>query len=195
VDVANVSSHLKHENSHHFDDGNASCAHLDGFDPFLKCLLTTHPKFDMSNVDLVFNRNSLRRLTDFCRDYVEREWRIEIDVVHETTFLTRCEREHDRVDSRKHYEKDIEANFLTFDEDMVAGTGQSRIIRYDFGGMTYLVRFGAHGYDEEYDAMDGRDDLVSDSRALGLQTSLTEAAPILATDLVPGEVNQTRSFC
>ena len=149
----------------------------------------------MSDVDLVFNRNSLRRLTDFCRDYVEREWRIEIDVVHETTFLTRCEREHDRVDSRKHYEKDIEANFLTFDEDMVAGTGQSRIIRYDFGGMTCSVRFGAHGYDEEYDAMDGRDDLVSDSRALGLQTSLTEAAPILATDLVPGEVNQTRSFC
>jgi len=50
------------------------------------------PEFCFDGVDIVVNRNSLRKLLDFCNGRVKGSFRLNLLLVKNTLFVERCER-------------------------------------------------------------------------------------------------------
>jgi hypothetical protein len=55
-------------------------------DPLFESLLHQHPNFDMSPIQLVTDRNSLRKLLNFASDRFE-TWRIDVDMINDIMFF------------------------------------------------------------------------------------------------------------
>jgi len=162
-----------------------------------------HPSFDMTTVNLVSNRNSLRKLLDFTFGRIEKQWRIEIDIVGGTMFFSRCE-PHNVVHVPPHHEsygREFEKNFTRFDGDSTESSGHHRIARYDLGGLKFMVRFEVDGYDNlpgsENDlgelpssSVELSEDLINSLSGMNLDTSSSDTLP--PTRALRGEVTVIR---
>ncbi|EFX02251.1 geranylgeranyl pyrophosphate synthetase [Grosmannia clavigera kw1407] len=62
------------------------------FEPLFRAATIVNPSFRFDEVDIVINRNSLRKLLDLCRGRVETGFRLELLLVGNTLVVQRCER-------------------------------------------------------------------------------------------------------
>jgi hypothetical protein len=68
------------------------------FEPMCQALSIMKPGFNFEGVDLVTNRNNLRKLFDFIGNKRPRAFRIDLDIIHNTLLMTRRE----KSDSNSH---------------------------------------------------------------------------------------------
>jgi len=100
-------------------------------------------------VDLVTDRNSLRKLLDFVSGHSRESWHIDVELVNETMFLTRFEKDEVRYITGSFfsgYGHEFEKAFLRFESGLENSSSHQRIIEYEIGGMKWVVRFEADGY-------------------------------------------------
>ncbi|RDW70990.1 hypothetical protein BP6252_07553 [Coleophoma cylindrospora] len=119
------------------------------FDPFFKALLRMNPSFDMTPIELITDRNSLRKLLRFVSGKVPQSWRIDVDIVEDTMFFTRWEENRVQIITGSRdsgYGHEFEKAFLEFNTALQESSGHHRIIWYSLGGIECLVRFEADGY-------------------------------------------------
>lgn len=56
-----------------------------------------NPQLSFNDVDVVINRNSLRKLLDFCGGQVMESFKLNLLLVKDTLFIERCERSSEKL--------------------------------------------------------------------------------------------------
>jgi hypothetical protein len=142
---------LPKDSGTHFIDQNASRAPTYPFEPMFAALDLMKPDFDFGGVDLVTNRNSLRKLLHFTSGRAPDSFRIDVNLVESTLFLTRRERRTEDVIQgamNAGYGHNFERAFTKPLDGLEDSSGHHRVARYRIGELNCVVRF-------EVDAWDG----------------------------------------
>ena len=116
-------------------------------DPLFEALLHQHPDFNMSSIQVVSDRNSLRNLLSFASKGPGK-WRIDVDMIDNTMFINQWE-EFRLSMIIGHQDSGFGHAFegcITTRESGMDAIHHERIVRYELGGLECLVRFEADAY-------------------------------------------------
>ncbi|KAH6616883.1 geranylgeranyl pyrophosphate synthetase [Boeremia exigua] len=136
-------------------------------EPLFRALYMTKPSFDIGAVNVVTDRNNIRKLLSFVMVDVDKErpdsFTIDVEMVKNTALLCRnspLNQEHIGPHDFRGYGHEFER---TYTKTQIPGsTGHHRIISYRFCGMTFVVRHETDGY---YDSNAGNNS--NDSASTG----------------------------
>jgi hypothetical protein len=120
-------------------------------EPLFRALYITNPSFDIRSVDVVTDRNNIRKLLAFINSNLApgdlEPFAISVEIIGTTalfrrdeTAVTRFIEPHEFRGFGHEFEKACTA------EQVVDSTGYHRIIEYQFGGLHFVVRYEADGY-------------------------------------------------
>jgi hypothetical protein len=133
------------------------------FEPMFAALDHMKPDFDFGAVDVVTNRNSLRKLLSFASGRVSESFRIDVNMVHGTMFLTRQERSTtDKSQGSRNagYGHNFERTFTEAEKGLEDSSGHHRVVRYKMGELDCVVRFEADTWCD--DPSKGEEELDTD---------------------------------
>ncbi|KAL2069169.1 hypothetical protein VTL71DRAFT_15507 [Oculimacula yallundae] len=117
-------------------------------DPLFQAILHEHPDYDMSSIEVVTTRNSLRDLLDFASNR-SGKWRLDIDMIHGTMFINQWEEFRLMlINGRQNsgYGHAFEDCLVTKEQHLEDSLHHERIVRYELGGLEFMVRFEADAY-------------------------------------------------
>jgi hypothetical protein len=139
-----------------FVDQNAFRVPESPFEPIFRALSSMNPSVEFSTVDVVTNRNSLRNLLCFSQGRAESSFRIDLNTVHETLFLTRHEK-NSRLKIGGAMHQGFGHNFeqACTEPPYLNSCGHHRVIRYSLGHLNCVIRF-------EVDAFYTKDEIEED---------------------------------
>lgn len=120
-------------------------------EPLFRALYVSDPSFDMRSIDVVTDRNNIRKLLSFVNPRLNRGERepftIDVEVVKSTAMFCRAETKtvqyvgsHNFMGFGHEFEKAYTTNQLD------GSTGHHRIISYQFGDLKFIVRHETDGY-------------------------------------------------
>ncbi|KAF3928572.1 hypothetical protein AA313_de0200860 [Arthrobotrys entomopaga] len=126
------------------------------FEPLFRATVSMKPLFKFDQVDVVVNRNSLRRLLDFCKGVALESFRVNLFMVHNTLIIERCEKNGCFTSGPgAGYGKSFEKLFTKFPSDGRNCISHHRVLRYPLGHLSCAVRFEVDArYDKEDDEAD-----------------------------------------
>ncbi|GKZ85982.1 hypothetical protein AnigIFM56816_000830 [Aspergillus niger] len=153
-------------------------------EPLFRALYTTHPSFDIGAIDLVTERNNIRKLLSFINPSLSKDglepFTIEVEFTGKTAVFCRAETEtvrflgpKDCVGFGHEFEK-------AYTRDQVNGsTGHHKIISYFLGGLRLIVRYEADGYIDPLSGSPvvGMDQVVLSSMIQSLSLGPSECVP------------------
>ncbi|KAI1481006.1 hypothetical protein F4774DRAFT_66892 [Daldinia eschscholtzii] len=120
-------------------------------EPLFRALYITDPSFDIRPIDVVSDRNNIRKLLSFVDPTVSRngleEFTINIEVTKNTAIFSRDEAvTHEIIGPNefKGFGHEFEKACTT--NKIVGSTGHHRIISYRFGGLNMIIRHETDGY-------------------------------------------------
>jgi hypothetical protein len=124
-------------------------------EPLFRSLFQQHPDFNITDIDLVTDRNNIRKLLRFVNRSSKDPFDIDVEIVGvKTALFTRVS---DKTTQFPRGNNGFGHNFeKTYTKDHI-GTGHHRIVSYYFGGMKLIVRYEVDGY------MDGEGSVPSTS--------------------------------
>ncbi|KDQ06416.1 hypothetical protein BOTBODRAFT_181611 [Botryobasidium botryosum FD-172 SS1] len=179
----------------YIDQNAAHCLpSINPLEPLFLALNTMEPEFDMAAVDLVTDRNNLRKLLRWVTDDNDRDFRIDAQLLgEETVILTRWE-EHNTEDSTgfRGFGHSFEREATKVPPGCRGTTGHHRIIQYTLGDLRVLCRSVVDAYDPALAgdaAPDGVDDLLEGLSGITLASS----APTPKTPESTSEINIVRA--
>ncbi|KAL2820988.1 hypothetical protein BDW59DRAFT_174311 [Aspergillus cavernicola] len=120
-------------------------------EPLFRALYVSDPSFDIHSVDIVTDRNNIRKLLSFVNPSLSRgvpePFTIDVEVLKNTAMFCRAETKameyvgpHEFTGFGHEFEKAYTTNQLD------GSTGHHRIISYQFGDMKLIVRHETDGY-------------------------------------------------
>lgn len=135
---------LKRDTGYQFIDQNAFRVPKYPFEPIFQALSVVNPEYNFTSVDLVTNRNSLRKLLDFAEGRARDNFRIDLSIVGETLFLSRHElKTREKLTKHGHagFGHNFEKAFSEHQESLRDSTGHHRVIKYVLGNLNCVVRY------------------------------------------------------
>lgn len=137
---------LKEDDGLYFRDINAARFPSFPTQPYVEAILKQNPKFDTENVRIVTCGSSFGNLLRFVRK-IDREFRIIVESIGSTVFITRRENSPTQTIPGVHgFGHTFPESYTTWPADVKGSDSHQRVIQYLFGGMKCLVRFEADGY-------------------------------------------------
>lgn len=139
----------------YFVDQNASRVTQYPFEPLFRATALMSPAVRFDDVDIVVNRNSLRKLLDFCGGRVKESFRVNILLIDKSLFIERCERSARKLirgSQNAGWGRSFERAFTKFPPGLEDSTGHHRVLRYPLGDLNCVVRFEV---DASYEKMGG----------------------------------------
>ncbi|KAI1772319.1 hypothetical protein F4818DRAFT_183195 [Hypoxylon cercidicola] len=120
-------------------------------EPLFRALYTTNPSFDIRSIDVVSDRNNIRKLLSFINPGSSRnpleEFTIEVEVTGKTALFSRTEtktQEFIGLHEFRGFGHEFEKAYTT--EKIEGSTGHHRIISYRFGDLEMIIRHETDGY-------------------------------------------------
>lgn len=115
-------------------------------EPAFRALLAMHSDFDLSALDIVGCGSTLGNLLRFC-GRINRDFRFNVDLVGDTVFFIRKESSPTvLISDICGYGHAFPEAHTTWEPDVKGSASHQRIIRYDFGGLKFMVRSESDGY-------------------------------------------------
>ncbi|KAF8448112.1 hypothetical protein BGX38DRAFT_1190328 [Terfezia claveryi] len=117
-------------------------------EPLLQALHITKPSFDLNKVQIITDRNNLRKLFEVVCGEKHRDFEIAVEIVNNTALFTRLERCTSEVIGSQEfrgYGHEFEKEFTKYPSSVKRSTSHHRIVTYSFGGLNIIVRFEADG--------------------------------------------------
>ncbi|KAI9831933.1 MAG: hypothetical protein M1819_004655 [Sarea resinae] len=144
---------LKEDSGTYFRDPNAARYPSYPIEPAVRALLAEHEGFPTTSIDVFGCGSTIGNLLRFIqRD--TKPFRFLVEMVGNTVFFVRRENSPtETIPDVRGYGHSFPEAYTTWDADVKGSEFHQRIIRYKFGGLSFLVRFESDGYQK---------DLVSD---------------------------------
>lgn len=115
-------------------------------EPTVRSIIALRPNFDLHSVDLVGCGSTIGNLLRFAGSQTKR-FRFDVDVVGDTIFFVRRENSPtELIKDVRGYGHTFPEGYTTWDSDARRSVSHQRIIRYEFGGLRFLVRTETDGY-------------------------------------------------
>ncbi len=174
---------LPEDRGTYFIDQNASRLPRYPFQPLFRATASMTPEFRFDDVDIVVNRNSLRKLLDFCNGYTRESFRLNLLLVHNTLFIERCEknaRTRIRGSQNSGWGRNFERAFTKLPSGVEDSAAHHRVLHYALGDLSCVVRFEVDAcYEQRSDTADDKPTgHIGDSEL----KSLTAAVDRLSTE-------------
>ncbi|KAI0112275.1 hypothetical protein GGR51DRAFT_557459 [Nemania sp. FL0031] len=128
----------------YFIDQSAARVPRYPFEPVFRAAVAMNPTINFADVDVVINRNSLRKFLDFCGGTVRDSFRVNLAIVNDTLFIERHEknaRELIRGRQLNGWGHNFEKTFTKLPKGLEHSTQYHRVIRYPLGDLNCVVRF------------------------------------------------------
>ncbi|KAK3618029.1 hypothetical protein LTR22_026515 [Elasticomyces elasticus] len=131
-----------------------------------------NPQRQLDDVDIIANRNSLRKLLDFAAGRSQEPFRIDLHLVRQTLFLTRREESALIMTGGRRntggYGQNFEKTFTTPVPGLESSSSHHRVIKYRLGFLICAVRFEIDAQYDDPDALGVQIDVARDlAAALG----------------------------
>ncbi|KAJ9255513.1 hypothetical protein DTO212C5_9143 [Paecilomyces variotii] len=137
---------LKEDSGVYYRDPNAARYASYPMEPMVQAILAHKPDFSLQSVDIVACGSTLEYLLRFIRGE-DKSFRILVEVVGTTVFFMRRENSPDEVIPDIHgYGHTFPEAYTTWSAKVKGFESHQRVMKYDFAGMSCLVRFGADYY-------------------------------------------------
>lgn len=130
----------------HFIDQNSSKNPEHSFEVVFRAMSLMRPEYRFNEVDALVNRNTLRKLLDFCNGRGQSSFRIDLYTVNNTLIMERFEKYTKELLHGSHesgYGHNFERLFTQPAPHLTDSTAHHRVLKYDFGGLNLAVRFEA----------------------------------------------------
>jgi hypothetical protein len=126
-------------------DQNAARSPNSPLEPQFRSVFALKPEFAIRKIDLVTDRNNIRKLLRFINETSEDSFQIQVEIMNgKTAMFTRMEGETTEViKGFRGYGHNFEKAYTT---SATGSTGHHRIVSYDFGGLKCVVRHETDGY-------------------------------------------------
>ncbi|KAI0152692.1 hypothetical protein GGR57DRAFT_503556 [Xylariaceae sp. FL1272] len=124
------------------------------FEPLFRAADTMNPQMRFDNVDVVINRNSLRKFLDLGGGPTKSNFRVNVAMVHDTMIVERCEKSTTRLirgTSDFGWGHAFEKTFTKQPPRGIRSTQHYRVLQYNMGGLNCVVRFEVDGCYEPSD--------------------------------------------
>ncbi|KZL67602.1 geranylgeranyl pyrophosphate synthetase, partial [Colletotrichum incanum] len=134
-------------------DQNAARSHYP-LEPLLRALLVQNPKFELGDIDLVTDRNNIRKLLRFVQKSSSDPFEIQVEIAgSKTALFTRVEtKTKDTIQGFRGFGHNFEKAYT---KGLVGSTGHHRIVHYHFGGLKFIIRHETDGYVDNKDGSSG----------------------------------------
>ncbi|KAK6517517.1 hypothetical protein TWF281_004168 [Arthrobotrys megalospora] len=136
---------LPQDRGTYFVDQNAARLPEYPFESLFRAAVSMNPSFRFDDIDIVVNRNSLRKLLDFSKGVSQDNFRVNLLIVNNTLFIERCERSATMMIRGSHqtpgYGKSFEQAFTRSPDGMDRGAGHHRVLQYSLGELNCAVQF------------------------------------------------------
>jgi hypothetical protein len=139
-------------------------------EPLFRAIQTEQPKFDFNDIDIISDRNSIRKLLYFVDEGSSQgnrpSFSIKAQLIGQTLVLSRNEnkvKEFVRSKGTSSYSQEFEKAYTR--QNIAQSTGHHRMISYEFQELKMMVRFTTDGYvpettsDHDFDSLLGNIDL------------------------------------
>ncbi|KAJ4363210.1 hypothetical protein N0V83_010330 [Neocucurbitaria cava] len=137
------------------------------FEPAFQAMSIMNPDIPLDGVDLILNRNSLRKLLDFAAGKRQDPFCMDLHMVQDTLFITRKEK-HARMmihgAANSGYGHNFEEAFTEPENGLDRSSSHHRVIRYRLGSLDCVVRFEVDAY------LDGANDPSTTSTGTTMQS-------------------------
>ncbi|EAQ84584.1 hypothetical protein CHGG_08598 [Chaetomium globosum CBS 148.51] len=159
-----------------FIDQNAARNPRFPLEPLFRALAIDCPEFALGDVDLVTDRNNIRKLLRFVQGSSYDPFQIQVDIAGDQTALfTRMgEKTKETISGFRGYGHNFEKACTKASS---GSTGHHRIVGYNFGGLKCLVRHETDGYFDDKSPRGPTDDLSDTLGGLSISKSGTEINP------------------
>lgn len=126
-------------------DQNAARSPRYPLEPLFRALQAQSPDFELRDIDLVTDRNNIRKLLRFVQGSSSDSFEIRVEIAgNKTALFTRVENKTtDTIRGFRGFGHSFEK---TYTKGLPGSTGHHRIVHYHFGGMKCLVRHETDGY-------------------------------------------------
>lgn len=146
-----VSFRLRKDTGHIYIAQNAARHPESPLEPLFRALYVAHPSFNISAIDVVTDRNNIRKLLGFINPRwngdKREDFTMHVEVRNNTAIFCRNETKvEEYIDPHEFrgYGHSFEENCT--DRQVTGSTGHHRIISYSFGGLNFIVRHETDGY-------------------------------------------------
>ncbi|UPX17246.1 uncharacterized protein EKO05_0007612 [Ascochyta rabiei] len=143
---------LPQDTGRQFVDLNAFRIPRYPFEPAFRALSAMNTGAQLDDVDIILNRNSLRKLLDFAAGRRQDPFRVDLNMVKNTLFISRKEKTAQRMihgAANSGYGHSFETAFTKPQTGLNQSSSHHRVIRYKLGGLDCVVRFEVDAYYEE----------------------------------------------
>jgi hypothetical protein len=133
-----------------FVDQNAARNPEYPLEPLFRSIFTVKPDFDPKEIDIVSDRNNIRKLFSIISERPIDDFLIKIELVGDTLLLTRRERQaREAIIGFHGFGHEFEKRFTSFPKvnELDKSTGHHRVIQYELGGLKVILRFEVDSYD------------------------------------------------
>jgi hypothetical protein len=147
---------LAQDTGRQFIDQNASRVPTFPFEPAFAALAVMKPNTLLDEVDIIVNRNSLRKLLDFSAGKKLDAFCMGLHMIGKTLVINRKERNAQQIihgSSNAGYGHSFEKTFTEPDDEMGNSSSHHRVIRYHIGPLDCVVRFEVDAYYDDPDAV------------------------------------------
>lgn len=163
---------LKEDQGQYFRDPNAARFPKHPVEPAVQALFELKPAYPTAEVDVFACGSTIGNLLRFARG-LDKSFRFTLEVIGTTVFFIRREGSPTEIipDVRGFGHTFPEA-YTTWEADVKGSESHQRLIKYNFGGVECLVRFGSDGYFSELDSSSAK---ITTPKKASNPTSLTDA--------------------
>lgn len=135
---------VKPDSGRHFIDQNANKIPDYPFEVVFQAAELMNPTVRFDEIDVLTNRNSLRKFFDFCKGRVQDSFRVNLHLVHDTLIIERCVKSTTEFlygSGNSGFGHNFEKAVTRLPQGLGNSSGHHRVLQYDFGGLKCAVRF------------------------------------------------------
>jgi hypothetical protein len=143
--------HVKKDTGFVYIAQNAARHPESPLEPLFRALYIEHPSFDINSIDIVTDRNNIRKLLSFINPTLTKNgldpFTIQVDVAAQTAVFCRDETATYEVIGPGEFRGFGHEFEKAYTKTQINGsTGHHRIVSYRLGGLSFLVRHETDGY-------------------------------------------------